>query len=61
MLERSVVEVLPHLSFAAWAASSAALMSFSSERGISQILPPVIGVTLSKYLPPIGSRQAPPI
>jgi hypothetical protein len=43
------------------AASSAALISFSSDRGISQILPPVTGVMLSKYLPPIGSFHSPPI
>ncbi len=61
IFERSAGEVFAHLSFAAWAASSAALTSFSSERAISQSLPPVTGVMLSKYLPSIGSRHSPPM
>ena len=48
MLARSAAGVLPQASFAACAASSAASMSFSSERAISQIVRPFTGDRFSK-------------
>ena len=62
MFERSVADVLaPAVLGGVAPHRCAALMSFSSERGMSQSLPPVTGVMFSKYLPEIGSRHSPPI
>jgi hypothetical protein len=36
-------------------------MSEASERAISQTGSPVMGETLSKYLPALGARQVPPM
>src|SRR6516165_2354256 len=58
---RSVELVRPQTSLAAWAASSAARISDSSERATSHTGWPVIGETLSKYLPTVGARQSPPM
>ena len=60
-LERSVVLVLPHASFAACAASSASSMSSALERGIDVMTLPVIGEAFSKYWPDFGSTHLPPM
>ena len=58
---RSAGLVRPQASLAACAASSAASTSDASERAISQTGWPVIGETLSKYLPAFGARHSPPM
>ena len=47
-IARSVGDVAPQAALAAWAASSALSMSSAVERGISQKVRPVTGVTFSK-------------
>ena len=56
---RSVTLVLPQESLAAWAASSALLISASLERAILHKTLPLIGVILSKNLPSTGSTNLP--
>ena len=46
-------------ALAAWAASSARLMSSSVERATWQNTRPVTGVTLSKYWPRTGEAHSP--
>ncbi len=60
-LARSVLLVLPHASFAACAASSASSTSSACERATAVIALPVIGEVFSKYCPPLGSTQPPPM
>ncbi|MNT29293.1 hypothetical protein D3C72_1650250 [compost metagenome] len=61
ILARSVVEVRAQAALAACAASSAASTSCCPERGTRVNGLPVIGVTDSKYSPPAGGTQAPPM
>ena len=59
MFDLSVIDVLPQVGNAAWAASSAASTSFASDLATLQITSLLIGVTLSKYFPDFGSTNFP--
>jgi len=61
MLARSVVEVLPQAVLALCAASSAALMSLSFERGMAVNTWPLMGELFSKYCPSMGATHWPPM
>jgi len=54
---RSVVDISPHASFAAWAASSASSTSSALDSGTSVNGLPVTGVRFSAYLPFTGAIQ----
>ena len=56
-----VMSVLPHSLNASWAASKAASTSFASDLAIWHMTSLLIGLTLSKYFPDLGSTNFPPI
>ena len=58
---RSATLVRPQASLAACAASSAASTSAAFERATSQSTCPFTGERFSKYLPLLGSTNAPPM
>ena len=58
---RSVSEVSPQASRAAWAASRASSTSSGVDRATSQKTLPVTGLTLGMYCPFTGATQAPPM
>ena len=57
MFDLSVIEVLPQVGKAAWAASNAASTSFSFDRATEQSTSFEIGDVLSKYFPDFGSTN----
>ena len=59
IFDLSVIDVFPQVGKAACAASKAASTSFASDLATEQITSLLIGVTLSKYLPDLGSTNFP--
>ena len=58
---RSVSEVSPQASLAAWAASRASSTSSAVDLATSQKGWPLTGLTLSMYWPLTGATQCPPM